>query len=119
MEDSENKIKALIVAQICLMIAILLITLYFTYYINKAYTEMEGIKLFKNQELITIKSDIQNIYTQIILIQQEIGDHEVRIHKLEPESPTVKLYLKNIKALKDIINIHRRELKKWQKTQKE
>ena len=117
MEELENKIKTLIVAQICSTIAILLITLYFTYYIDKAYTEMEGIKLFKNQELTTIKSDIQNIYTQMILIHQEIGDHEVRIHKLEPESPTIQLFLKNIKALTEIINMHRRELLKWQKTQ--
>ena len=75
--------------------------------------EMREAKEFS--EISSIKSDIQNIYTQMILIHQEIGEHEVRIHKLEPESPIIKTYLKNMKILTETINMHRRELRKCQK----
>jgi len=75
----------------------------------------EAKKQAEFAELSAIKSDIQNIYTKMILIHQEIGEHEVRIHKLEPESPIIKTYLKNMKILTETINMHRRELRKCQK----
>lgn len=81
---------------------------------TKVRKKIEAKKQAELGELEAIKSDIANIYIKMILIHQEIGDHEVRIHKLEPESATLKTYLKNVKILTDTINIHRRELKKCQ-----
>jgi len=110
----EKRLDKPLIAMIILLIIILWFIAWRVNIISEKATIKKQVKL---GELATIKSDIQNIYTKMILIHEEIGDHEVRIHKLEPESPTIKLYLKNIEALKDVINIHRRELKKWQKTQ--
>lgn len=106
--------KAVVVC--CIILTILFIILFWRSDIVKKRRAAE--KQIRYEELMNVRSEIQNIYTQMVQIYQEVGDHEARILKLEPESPTLQRYLKNVKTLTETINMHRRELKKWQKAAK-
>ncbi|OEU68484.1 MAG: hypothetical protein BBJ57_07340 [Desulfobacterales bacterium PC51MH44] len=103
---------------ITLVVFVAIIATLFTFLVWRARItrEINDVKKQKEiQELAVIKNDIKEIFTQMILIHQEIGEHEGRIHKLEPDNPNYKLHLKNIQALKDVIKLHTEELKKCQK----
>ena len=98
-------------------ITVLILTGFAVMFIAKAQQDRDKAVMFKNNELEVVKNDIQALYTHMIIIQEEMGDHERRIHKIEPESPILKTYNKNLKILAETIKMHRRELKKCQEAQ--